>query len=79
MGYPCPQGACPSVSAFTQARSNIILGQDYWTRTRPVYPLLEHLAKGHDYARYLLLTDSREHIIRALVDFDRELEARDAR
>lgn len=54
----------------------IFLGQDFWTRTRPVYPLLEQLARGHDYARYLLLTDSRERIIQALVDFDREQQAR---
>jgi predicted Rossmann-fold nucleotide-binding protein len=57
----------------------LFLGQEFWTRTRPVYPLLEHLAKGQDYARYLLLTDSREHLVRALVDFNRELEAQDAR
>jgi predicted Rossmann-fold nucleotide-binding protein len=57
----------------------IFLGQEFWTRTRPVYPLLEQLARGHEYGRYLLLSDSREHIVRALVDFDRELEARDAR
>jgi predicted Rossmann-fold nucleotide-binding protein len=55
----------------------IFLNQEYWTRTRPVYPLLEHLARGHDYARYLLLTDSRERIVQALVDFDREQEARE--
>ncbi|AKJ07551.1 putative Rossmann-fold nucleotide-binding protein [Archangium gephyra] len=55
----------------------IFLGQDFWTRTRPVYPLLEHLARGQDYARYLLLTDSRERIVQALVDFDREQEARE--
>ncbi|HEY0094459.1 MAG TPA: hypothetical protein VGB96_09055, partial [Archangium sp.] len=55
----------------------IFLGQEFWTRTRPVYPLLEHLARGQDYARYLLLTDSRERILQALVDFDRELEARE--
>jgi len=54
----------------------IFLGQDFWTRTRPVYPLLEHLARGHEYGRHLLLTDSRERILQALVDFDRELEAR---
>ncbi len=57
----------------------IFLGQDFWTRTRPVYPLLEHLARGHEYGRYLLLTDSRERILQALVDFDRELEARGVR
>lgn len=50
----------------------IFLGQEFWTRTRPVFPLLEQLARGQEYARYLLLTDSREHIVRALVDYDRE-------
>ena len=57
----------------------IFLGQAFWTRTRPVYPLLEHLAKGQEYARYLLLTDSRERIVQALMDFDRELESRASR
>jgi len=53
----------------------IFLGREFWTRTRPVYPLLEHLAQGHDYARYLLLTDSQEEIIQALVKFNQEREA----
>jgi predicted Rossmann-fold nucleotide-binding protein len=50
----------------------IFLGHEFWTRTRPVFPLLEQLARGQEYARHLLLTDSREHILRALVDYDRE-------
>jgi predicted Rossmann-fold nucleotide-binding protein len=50
----------------------IFLGREFWTRTRPVFPLLEHLAQGHAYARHLLLTDSREDIVRALLDFARE-------
>jgi predicted Rossmann-fold nucleotide-binding protein len=54
----------------------IFLGRDFWTRTRPVYPLLEHLARGQEYARHLLLTDSREEIIQALVRFDREQDTR---
>jgi predicted Rossmann-fold nucleotide-binding protein len=54
----------------------IFLGREFWTRTRPVYPLLARLAEGHEYARYLLLTDSREEIVRALLDFARQLESR---
>jgi predicted Rossmann-fold nucleotide-binding protein len=54
----------------------IFLGREFWTRTRPVYPLLEQLAKGQEYARYLRLTDSREEVIQALVDYDREQSAR---
>ncbi len=57
----------------------IFLGQEFWTRTRPVFPLLEHLAKGQEYARYLLLTDSKERIVQALMDFDRELASRPTR
>ncbi|ATB32344.1 LOG family protein [Melittangium boletus] len=53
----------------------IFLGREFWTKTRPVYPLLEHLAQGHDYSRYLLLTDSQEEIIQALVKFNQEREA----
>jgi predicted Rossmann-fold nucleotide-binding protein len=49
----------------------LFLGRDFWTRVRPVYPLLEHLAKGQEYARYLKLTDSRAEIVQALVDYDR--------
>ncbi|MCP3102350.1 hypothetical protein LZ198_26105 [Myxococcus sp. K15C18031901] len=49
----------------------IFLGREFWTQTRPVYPLLAQLAQGQDYARYLLLTDSREDVMRALVEYDR--------
>jgi predicted Rossmann-fold nucleotide-binding protein len=49
----------------------LFLGEAFWTRTRPVYPLLAQLAQGHEYARYLMLTDSHERIIQALEDFDR--------
>ncbi|NRD54966.1 hypothetical protein D7Y15_24810 [Corallococcus sp. AB030] len=53
----------------------LFLGREFWTQTRPVYPLLEHLAQGHEYARHLLLTDSKEDIVQALVRFDEEREA----
>ena len=50
----------------------VFLGREFWTRTRPVYPLLEQLAQGQAYARYLRLTDSQEEVIQALEDYDRE-------
>ena len=53
----------------------VFLGREFWTRTRPVYPLLEQLAQGQAYARYLRLTDSREEVIQVLVDYDREQNA----
>ncbi len=50
----------------------IFLGTEFWTRTRPIYPLLSQLAQGQAYARYLMLTDSQEEVIRALEAYDRE-------
>jgi len=51
----------------------IFLGREFWTRTRPIYPLVAQLAQGHEYARYLRLTDSLEEIIQALEEYDRTL------
>jgi predicted Rossmann-fold nucleotide-binding protein len=48
----------------------VFLGREFWTRTRPVYPLLAQLAQGQEYGRYLRLTDSREEVIQALLDYD---------
>jgi predicted Rossmann-fold nucleotide-binding protein len=53
----------------------IFLGREFWTRTRPVYPLLAQLAQGHEYARHLLLTDSREEVVEALRAYDRSSPA----
>jgi predicted Rossmann-fold nucleotide-binding protein len=53
----------------------IFLGREFWTRTRPVYPLLAQLAQGHEYARYLRITDTVEEIIEALEAYGREREA----
>ncbi|MBN1207691.1 MAG: hypothetical protein JXB05_22695 [Myxococcaceae bacterium] len=50
----------------------IFLGREFWTRTRPIYPLLEQLARGQEYARYLRITDSLEEIVQALEAYDRE-------
>ncbi|WP_225412940.1 LOG family protein [Stigmatella hybrida] len=50
----------------------IFLGREFWTRTRPVYPLLAQLAQGYEYARYLRITDDVEEIIQALEAYERE-------
>jgi predicted Rossmann-fold nucleotide-binding protein len=47
----------------------IFLGREFWTHTRPIYPLLAQLAQGHEYARYLRLTDSVEEVVQALEEF----------
>ena len=40
----------------------LFLGEEFWTRTRPVYPLLAHLAQGQEYGRYLQVTDEPARI-----------------
>ena len=47
----------------------VFLGEDFWTRQRPVYPLLAQLAQGHAYARYLSVTDDAAHVVEALRAF----------
>lgn len=49
----------------------IFLGREFWTHTRPVYPLLVQLAQGQEYGRYLGITDSVEEVVQALEEYDR--------
>lgn len=53
----------------------IFFGEDYWKRTKPVYPLLVELAAGHDYSRYLGITDDRQEILTQLQNFAKTLDA----
>ena len=53
----------------------IFLGTEFWTRTRPVYPLVHQLAQGYDYARYLMVTDSQDAVVQALEAFALEQAA----
>jgi len=41
----------------------IFFGVEYWTRTKPVYPLLEHLAAGQPYGELVAITDDPDEII----------------
>ncbi|HVG58680.1 MAG TPA: hypothetical protein VNA24_09005 [Hyalangium sp.] len=49
----------------------IFLGREFWTHTRPIYPLLTLLAQGQEYERYLRITDSVEEVVQALEEYDR--------
>jgi predicted Rossmann-fold nucleotide-binding protein len=49
----------------------IFLGTEFWTRKRPIYPLLAQLAEGQEYARWLRITDSVEEVIQVLEEYDR--------
>jgi predicted Rossmann-fold nucleotide-binding protein len=53
----------------------VFLDRDYWTRQKPVYPLLEQLAQGHDYARYLSLHDDPQEVLDALLRYAEERAA----
>jgi predicted Rossmann-fold nucleotide-binding protein len=47
----------------------IFLDTHYWTHTKPVYPLLQLLAKGHEYAQWLSIHDDPAPILDALLAF----------
>lgn len=51
----------------------IFIGKEFWTKKKPVYPLLCDLAAGQPYAKYMLVTDSTEEVIEALVRYDTEV------
>ncbi len=47
----------------------IFYGAEYWNTTKPVFPVLKELAAGHDYSRYLSITDDRHEIVRQIDAF----------
>lgn len=47
----------------------VFYGVEHWTRVQPAYPLLQRLAQGHEYERYLTITDSPAEIVRAITAF----------
>ena len=48
----------------------IFFGKEYWTRDRPVFPLLHQLSEEGKYENlYLTITDQQEEIIEALKNF----------
>lgn len=48
--------------SFGVASPMVFMGRDYWTREKPVYPLLAQLAEGHDYGELLAIEDDAEAI-----------------
>lgn len=49
----------------------VFLGKAYWTEDKPVYPLLEQLAQGHEYARWLSITDDVDAVVDAILGYHR--------
>ena len=50
----------------------IFLGTRYWQHTKPVYPLLQHLAAGEAYRDLLCLTDSLDEAVERIKAFKPE-------
>ncbi len=49
----------------------VLLGEQYWKVTKPVYPLLAQVAAGQEYGRHLHITDSAERVVEILEEFAR--------
>jgi predicted Rossmann-fold nucleotide-binding protein len=41
----------------------VLLGAEYWTEHRPVWPLLESLAEGYGYRELIMLTDDEDTVV----------------
>lgn len=48
----------------------MFLGVEHWTKTRPIWPLLKHVARGKAYDDLLLLTDDEHEVVQWVSDFD---------
>ena len=60
---------------YGTASPMVFLGEKYWTETKPVYPLLKHLADGHEYGRWLFISDDVDAIVAHLRRFAAERHA----
>lgn len=49
-------------ASFGPAAPMVLLGHDYWTAERPVWPLLQSLSRGNGYHELISLTDD-EHVV----------------
>ena len=56
----------------------IFLDKKYWTEKKPVYPILEQLAQGQDYAKYLFITDDIDEVVERLEEYRQERPKLDA-
>ncbi len=50
----------------------VFFGRRYWTEDKPVYPLLSVLARGHEYARWLDITDDPGDVVAVLERYRQE-------
>ncbi len=58
-------------ASFGPAAPMVLLGVDYWTRHRPVWPLLESLAEGYGYHDLITLTDDEDEVVERILAYVR--------
>jgi predicted Rossmann-fold nucleotide-binding protein len=58
-------------ASFGPPSPMVLLGREYWTEHRPVWPVLESLAAGHGYRDLILLTDDEHDAVAAIRGHDR--------
>jgi predicted Rossmann-fold nucleotide-binding protein len=57
--------------SFGPAAPMVLVGIDYWTSHRPVWPLLESLAEGYQYRHLITLTDDEDEVVDRILAYDR--------
>lgn len=57
-------------ASYGSPASMVFLGTEHWTKTRPVWPLLQHVAKGHDYFDLLFLSDDEDAIVKRILQYE---------
>ena len=63
-------GAQNHYETFGFASPMVFLGEEYWTQTMPVYPMLRVLSDAGRYRNLLLsLTDDERQVERKILDF----------
>ena len=69
------QDACQNhyFVAKGQCSPMILFGVDYWTNTKPVWPLISQLAKDQKYGEILALTDSVDDVVEKMLAYRPEL------
>ncbi len=47
----------------------ILLGIDFWTRQRPVWPLLLSMSQSQQWGEHVAITDSEADVVRRITEF----------
>jgi predicted Rossmann-fold nucleotide-binding protein len=62
-------------ASFGPASPMVLLGTDYWTSHRPVWPLLKSLADGYGYRDLITLTNDEDEAIERIREYRRDPDA----